>query len=150
MASEMYIGLPTFCGPVMTTQRQPGGRRASKLQREFASEILERFDKSGDVTVLRSAIEHFARTGDFSPFSKRDQHLQKRAIFLRLRVKSQQLRGADLDDYVNAIGLKYGLSEKTVRRMLDPKRDLNLTLTGQDALLSYMHQQAQSRNKPPK
>lgn len=132
----------------MTTQRQPGGRRASKLQREFAAEILERFDRTGEIKILRSAIEHFASTGDFSPFSNRDQQLQKRAIFIRLRAKAQQLRGADLDDYVHAVSQKYGLSDKTVRRMLAPKRDLSLTLSGEEALLTYMYQQAKSKTKP--
>ena len=131
----------------MTTQRQPGGRRASKLQREFAAEILERFDRTGEIKIPRSAIEHFARTGDFSPFSKRDQQLQKRAIFIRLRAKAQQLSGAALDDYVHAVGQKYGLSDKTVRRMLTPKHDISFTLTGEDSLLIYMYQQAKSKTK---
>lgn len=134
----------------MTTQRQPGGRSASKLQREFAAEVLERFDQSGEVTILRSAIEHFIQTGDFSPFSNRDQQLQKRTIFTRLQVKAQQLRGAKLDVYVGEIAEKYGLSEKTVRRMLDSKSDKPLTLTGTDALLSYIYQQAQSETKAKK
>ena len=134
----------------MTTQRQPGGRSASKLQREFAAEVLERFDKSGEVTILRSAIEHFIQTGDFSPFSNRDQQLQKRAIFSRLQVKAQQLRGAKLDVYVDEIAKKYGLSEKTVRRMLDAKSDKPLTLSGTDALLTYIYQKAQSKTKTRK
>lgn len=126
----------------MTTQRQPGGRSASKLQREFAAEVLERFDKSGDVKILRSALEYFIQTGDFSPFSDRDQQLQMRAIFAQLQVEIQQLRGAKLDEYVDAAAEKYALSEKTVRRMLVTKRNQPLTLTGTDALMSYIYQQS--------
>lgn len=131
----------------MTSNRQPGGRRASKLQREFAEEILMRFDLSGEVQILRSAIEHFSRTGDFSPFGNRDQHLQKRTIFMRLQVKAKQLRGAELDDYVDAVAKKYGLSDKSARRILDPKGDLSLTLTGEDALMSFMYQQIKAKPK---
>lgn len=134
----------------MSTQRQPGGRRASKLQRDFAAEILQRFDRSGDVSILRSAFEHFIHTGDFSPFSNRDQHLQKRAIFTRLQVKTQHLSGAKLDEYVGAVAEKYGLSEKTVRRMLNTKSDKPLTLAGSDALLTYLYQQTLSKTKTRK
>jgi predicted transcriptional regulator len=55
-----------------------------------------------------------------------------------------------LDVYVDEIAEKYGLSEKTVRRMLDAKSDKPLTLSGTDALLSYIHQQAQSKTKTRK
>ena len=126
-----------------------GSIQASKLQREFAAEVLERFDRTGEIQTLRSAIEHFARTGDFSPFSNRDQLLQKRTIFIRLRAKAMGLRGAALDEFVDEVAEKYGLSEKTVRRLLDPKRELSITLTGSDVLLTYMHQQAISKIKPP-
>ena len=59
------------------------------------------------------------------------------------------LRGAALDEFVDEVAEKYGLSEKTVRRLLDPKRELSITLTGSDVLLTYMHQQAISKIKPP-
>ena len=128
----------------MTTQNQAGGRRASVLQREFAAEILERFKKTGDVATLRHALEYFSVTGDFSPFSERDQHLQKQAIFLRLRARD--LHGEALNAFIEAAAERLGQSTATVKRMLKRKTDRNSTLNGEDGLFLFL--QSQARKNP--
>lgn len=122
----------------MSTKNQPGGRRASVMQREFAGEVLSRFEASGEVEILRDAIEHFSRTGDFSPYCDRDQMLQKRAIYHRLQIKVKGLRGKALADYIDQVSQKYGLSEQTVKRLLLSKKDIVTTLTGPDALFAFL------------
>jgi hypothetical protein len=132
----------------MTTKNQPGGRHASKLQREFAVEILARFDASCEVAILREAMAHFCKTGNFSPFSIRDQVLQKRAIFHKLHIKVKGLRGKALADYINHVAITYGLSEKTTWRLLTSKADTPTTLTGSDKLLTFMQMQVKKKLKP--
>ena len=67
----------------MATQKLAKGRPASALQREFAAEILAKYQatKPRDHSLLIKALEHFSKTGDLSPYSQRNQELTKRAIF---------------------------------------------------------------------
>lgn len=120
----------------MTIKNQTSGRRASVVQREFAAEILKRFKMTGDIAILTHALEHFCKTGDFSPFSDRDQYLQKQAIFMRL--KSKNLRGEALDTFIESTSHELGQSEATLKRRLKRGNDKNPTLSGVDALFTYL------------
>lgn len=122
----------------MTTQKQPGGRRANQAQREFAHDVLLRYKKTGDVKVLTTALEHFSQTGDFSPFSERDQTLQKRAKFLRLQIQVKQLRGKEKDEFISRFAEEKGISPESVRRMLSSKTQTNQTLSGVDRLFDLL------------
>lgn len=125
----------------MSTQKQSSGRRAHQDQRDLAREVLERFDQTHDVTVLTEALEHFAKTGDFTPFGVRDQNLQKRAKFYRFRMQVMQLKGKEKDDFIGKIATKEGMTEETVKRMLDDETQTNSTLQGADRLYYFLEQQ---------
>lgn len=125
----------------MSTQKKTSGRRASQDQCDLAREVLDRFDQTHDVAVLTEALEHFSKTGDFTPFGVLDQNLQKRAKFYRLRMQVKQLRGKAKDDFIGRIAFKEGMTEESVKRMLDAESVTNSTLQGSDRLYYFLEQQ---------
>lgn len=125
----------------MSTQKQTSGRRASQDQCDLAREILDRFEKTHDVTLLTQALEHFSKTGDLTPFCVRDRNIQKRAKFYRLRMKVMQLKGKAKDDFIGDIAIKESMTEESVKRMLDAKSETNATLQGADRLYYFLERQ---------
>lgn len=125
----------------MTTQKGKSGRHASRMQRDFASEVLAQYRLSKDVSILIEALEYFQLTGDFSPFGAANQNLKKRAIFHRLRVHANSLQGAALKAYTADIADTFGCSEETAARVLKGTTSSAAVLTGSDALFEFLDQQ---------
>ena len=124
----------------MATQKLPKGRAASTLQRAFAAEILADYKDSEpkNPSVLVQALEHFSLTGDFSPFSPRNQELQKRAIFHGIQAHAKGLKGKELEDFAYDLALNYGFSEETSTRMIRGQNTGNAVLTGSDELFRFL------------
>lgn len=125
----------------MTTQKQKSGKRASQDQCDLAREVLDQYGQTHDTRVLIEALEHFSKTGDFTPFGVRDQNLQKRAKFYQLLMQVKQLKGKAKDDYIAEVAEKLGMTEETAKRMLDTKSQTNSTLQGSDRLYYFLEQQ---------
>lgn len=124
----------------MTTYKQSGGRRASKLQRGYASEVLSRFDKTGDIRFLRAALEEFSRTGDFSLFCERSQHLARQRVFIRLllKVRNQAQYGMKPAVRLDELASRFGLSVPTLRRLIAARDEDLSMLAGSDQLFSVL------------
>lgn len=124
----------------MATQKSPKGRPASPLQREFAAEILANYKNSEpkNHSLLIQAIEHFSLTGDFSPFSSKNQELKKRAIFHGVQAYAKNLKGKELEEFAYDLAVKYDFSEETAMRMLKGKTNSSAVLTGADGLLLFL------------
>ena len=124
----------------MATQKLAKGRPASVLQREFAAEILVKYQATmpKDHSLLVEALHHFSKTGDLSPFSPRNQELTKRAIFHGLQAHAKKLKGDELHDFANDLALKYGFSEETALRMIKGKTTNPSILDGSDGLFRFL------------
>jgi hypothetical protein len=124
----------------MATQKLPKGRPASPLQCEFAAEILAKYlaTKPKDHSLLTEALQHFSKTGDFSPFSPRNQELKKRAIFHRTFAHAKNLKGDALLEYASDLAIKYEISEETALRMIKGKTTNPSILVGADGLMQFL------------
>ena len=133
----------------MATQKLAKGRPASALQREFAAEILAKYQatKPKDHSLLIEALQHFSKTGDFSPFSPRNQELTKRAIFHGLQAHTKKLKGDELHDFANDLALKYEFSEETALRMIKGKTTNPSVLVGSDELFRFLENRLKESRK---
>ena len=133
----------------MATQKLPKGRPASPLQREFASEILAKYQatKPKDPSLLTEALQHFILTGDFSPYSSRNQELTKRAIFHALQAHTKKLKGDELHEFANDLALKYDFSEETALRMIKGKTINPSILVGSDGLFRFLEKRLKESRK---
>ena len=124
----------------MATQKLAKGRSASPLQREFAAEILAKYQATNpkNHSLLTEALQHFSKTGDFSPFSPRNQELTKRAIFYSTLAYAKKLKGDELHDFANELALKYGFSEETAMRMIKGQTTNSAVLVGEDQLFRFI------------
>jgi hypothetical protein len=97
----------------MATQKLAKGRSASPLQREFAAEILAKYQATNpkNHSLLTEALQHFSKTGDFSPYSPRNHELAKRAIIHGMQARAKKLKGDALLDYANDLAIEYEISE---------------------------------------
>ena len=133
----------------MATQKLPKGRPASPLQREFAAEILAKYQatKPKDPSLLTEALQHFSKTGDLSPYSPRNQELTKRAIFHSLQANTKKLKGDELNDFANDLALKYKFSEETALRMIKGKTINPSILVGSDGLFRFLENRLKESRK---
>lgn len=122
----------------MTTQRIRSGRSASALQREFAAEILLEYLESKNSTLLVDALHHFSKTGDFGPYSPRNQELARRAKFNRLQMHIRRLSGKSASGFYQRIANKHAMSEETAERMIKNETSTKAVLTGSDRLIDYL------------
>ena len=124
----------------MANQKLAKGRSASPLQREFAAEILAKYQATNpkNHSLLTEALQHFSKTGDFSPFSPRNQELTKRAIFYSKLAYAKKLKGDELHDFANKLALKYGFSEETAMRMIKGQTTNSAVLIGEDQLFRFI------------
>ena len=133
----------------MATQKLPKGRPASTLQREFAAEILAKYQatKPKVHSLLIEALQHFSKTGDFSPYSPRNQELTKRALFHGLQAHAKKLKGDELHNFANELALKYEFSEETALRMIKGKTTNPSVLVGSDELFRFLENRLKESRK---
>lgn len=131
----------------MTTQKTPSGRHASRQQREYASEILDRFLEERDISLLLDAMAHFIQTGDFSPYGKRNRRFLTQLYFHRLMIKSKKLAGKQLQAFVSDFANKGGFSEETATRYLTSRSTPASKLHGADQLFIWLASQPNSVKK---
>jgi hypothetical protein len=134
----------------MATQKLAKGRSASPLQREFAAEILAKYQATNpkNHSLLTEALQHFSKTGDFSPYSPTNQELSKRAIFHRAYAHAKNLKGDALLEYASDLAIKYEISEETALRMIKGKTTNPSILVEADGLMQLL--ESRRKDSPQK
>lgn len=132
----------------MTSLKPKVGRTASSQLREQAAVLLESYRQDGDVDVLLSALEYFAKKGTF--FDATNEKLS--ALVLRMRYQAQRAGGAKHEDAVHAVAEWAGMSVSTLERRFKDKKLPNeiADLKGASELFRYLHQVANAKASKPR